>query len=159
MELGSLLLYRYLFNGGMFVLGFLAGTCLGISLELGLSLLLDIKNWRERIAKFLLFVVLFFVTEFILYRFMMGDIFFKGIVDSSGLPVYYSLQPKYFYNDYYGSSFAFSLIGYFIYSFLQIPYSIYWYVKKDKEKGKRAIIRMLLLLGLGISVFNIYMYR
>ena len=49
-----------------------------------------------------------------------------------------------------------TILGLFIYAILQIPYSIYMYIKRDKVRGKRALNRLFVLLVIGGILLLLY---
>ena len=151
----------------LLVFGPFAGIFLAITLELGYFLIRgrknqkDMENRSKMVKKFVLFLILFVLSEIALYLILYPILDFQPLIPEG--PAYTDSFPDtglkegiiWDYNMYEPIDTVYvvtatTLLGLFVYSFVQIPFSIYLFIKKDRERGKRAIIRFLVFLGIGV---------
>jgi len=151
----------------LLLLGLFAAICLEGGLE---SLFYLIKGKRvgvtqnrfRELRNFIIFLILFGIFEYIIYYF--GDnIIFRGIKNDLsdpfiplGVNFMDSLILPKMIIDPIKVMFMFTLIGTGIYAILQIPYSIYLYIKRDKVRGKRALNRLFVLVLIGGILYLVF---
>ena len=138
-------------------LGLGAAICLEGGLE---SLFYSIKGKRVGVARtrlgelknFFIFLILFVVFEYVIY-YLAESFLVPQIPVYDSAPFDYlpggvellSFAPPMFINPM-EFMYIFTLLGTAIYAILQIPYSIYMYIKRDKVRGKRALYRLFVLV-------------
>ena len=147
MSYGSIEFYLFL------LVGILSGSSFGLLLESLYYLIRNKKEFKKRIIWSFVFLVVFILSEVYLFTLIKETFFRFPECDDWLCPLYMSYLP---FGTHIQFLLGYNLLGLFVYSLLQIPYGMYWYIRKDKERGERAIKRFIIFFALCILVFIIF---